>query len=148
MRLSMWVGGVTAGLILTVALQAQKPPADQWPGYQNNSNFSPLAQITPDNVSKLSEAWTFHYGAGSLPAGSLGLDYRFEVQPLLIGGVLYVSTPGSARDPNLQSTISAIEPETGKVLWQYHSKLNIHGRGLAYWPGTKTVGPRVLLCRR
>ena len=117
MRLFIWATAAVL-LMFTVSLPAQKQPADQWPGYQNKSNFSSLTQITPDNVSKLTEAWTFHYGAGSLPSGSLGLDYRFEGQPLLIGGVMYVSTPGSPRDPNLQSTVSAIEPETGKVLWQ------------------------------
>jgi quinoprotein glucose dehydrogenase len=143
MRFLIRVSGLAAVVMFTASLPAQRPPADQWPGYQNNSNFSPLTQINPENVSKLSEAWTFHYGAGSMPAGNLGLDYRFEGQPLLIGGVMYVSTPGSPRDPNLKSTVSALEPETGKVLWQYNAKLNIHGRGLAYWPGTKTVGPRL-----
>ena len=144
MRLMVRAAGVVALLILSVEMPAQRPSADQWPVYQYNANFSPLTQITPENVSRLTEAWSFHYGAGSVPAGSLGLDYRFEVQPIIIGGVMYVSTPGSPRDPNLQSTISAIEPETGKVLWQYHSKLNIHGRGLAYWPGANgKVGPRL-----
>jgi glucose dehydrogenase len=127
--------------VLGTALGAQA--ADQWPVYQHNSNFSPLTQITPANVSKLVEAWTFHYGAGSQQAGNLGLDYRFEVQPLIIGGIMYISTPGSPRDANLKSTVSAIEPETGKVLWQYRSPRNIHGRGLAYWPGSKTAGPRL-----
>jgi hypothetical protein len=27
---------------LSLQLWAQKSPADQWPNYQNNSNFSPL----------------------------------------------------------------------------------------------------------
>src|SRR5436309_4328266 len=64
--------------------RAQRP-ADQWPNYQNNSNFSTLTQITPQNVSRLTEAWTFNYGAGSLPEYPfVGLDNRFEVQPLLI----------------------------------------------------------------
>ena len=143
MRL-LCLAGVTALMVSTVGLQAQpRQPVDQWPVYQYNSNFSTLTQITPENVSKLAEAWTFHYGAGSAPSGDLELDYRFEVQPLIVGGVMYVSTPSSPRDPNLQSTISAVEPETGKVLWQYHSKLNIHGRGLAYWPGNKAAGPRL-----
>src|SRR6476646_10285210 len=108
MRLVIRTTAAAVALMLSAGVQAQKLPADQWPGYQNNSNFSPLNQITPANVSKLAEVWTFHYGAGSLPAGNLGLDYRFEGQPLLIGGVMYVSTPGSPRDPNLQSTVSAI----------------------------------------
>jgi glucose dehydrogenase len=135
--------GAVAAVLLPLGLWAQRQLADQWPVYQHNSNFSPLTQITPENVSKLAEAWTFHYGGGSKPSGGLGLDYRFEVQPLIIGGVMYISTPGSPYDPNLKSTISAIEPETGKVLWQYQSPRNIHGRGLAYWPGTKNAGPRL-----
>jgi glucose dehydrogenase len=138
-----------AGVLLPLGLTAQKqsaerPSPDQWPVYQYKSDFSPLTQITPENVSKLTEAWTFHYGGGSKPSGSLGLDFRFEVQPLIIGGVMYISTPSSPADPNLKSTITAMEPETGKVLWQFHSPLNIHGRGIAYWPGTKTVGPRIV----
>src|SRR5919106_6477402 len=123
----------------TVAAQrppaGQQPPADQWPTYQFNSNYSPLTQITTGNVNRLTRAWTFNYGAGSLPAGNLSLDYRFEVQPLLIGGVMYISTPASPRDPDFKSTVTALEPETGKVIWQYTSPRRIHGRGLAYWPG-------------
>jgi quinoprotein glucose dehydrogenase len=120
------------------------PPADQWANYQNNSNFSPLTQITPQNVSQLTTAWNFNYGAGSLPEYPfVGLDFRFEVQPLLIGGVMYISTPGSPRDPNVKSTVTALEPETGKVLWQFTSPRNIHGRGLAYWKGTSTVPGRL-----
>src|SRR5829696_1172973 len=134
---------VLLGVVAMLAtLQAQQPK-DQWPNYQHNSNFSPLTQITPANVTRLTKAWTFNYGAGSLPAGSLGLDFRFEVQPLVIDGVMYVSTPGSPRDPNVKSTVTALEPETGKVVWQYTSPRNIHGRGLAYWPGNGSVGPRL-----
>ena len=116
---------------------------DQWPNYQHNSNFSPLTAITPENVKNLVPAWTFNYGAGSSPAGSLGLDYRFEVQPLLIGGVMYFSTPASPADPNFKSTITALEPETGKVVWQYTTPQRVHGRGLAYWPGNGKIGPRL-----
>src|ERR1043165_9894329 len=112
-------------------LQAQKPPADQGPNYQQNSNFSPLTQITPQNVSRLTKAWTFNYGGGSADSVQfVGLDYRFQVQPLLINGVMYLSTPASERDPKLMSTVTALEPETGKVLWQYKSPRHIHGRGL------------------
>jgi glucose dehydrogenase len=127
-----------------VNVRAQKPPADQWPNYAYNSNFSPLTQITPQNVSKLAKAWTFNYGAGSLEKGGfVGLDYRFQVQPLLIDGVMYLSTPTSDRDLNLKSTVTALEPETGKVIWRYESPRGIHGRGLAYWKGNGRVGPRL-----
>jgi len=125
------------------AKPASRPSIDQWPNYQHNSNFSPLTQITPANVSKLTRAWTFNYGAGSQDTGNLGLDYRFEVQPLIIDGIMYISTPASPRDPGVKSTVTALEPETGKVLWQYTSSRRIHGRGLAYWPGTATVPARL-----
>ena len=133
-------------VLVTVAVQTVshgQQTSDQWPSYQYNSNFSPLTQITPANVKTLTPAWTFNYGAGSSPAGNLGLDYRFEVQPLIIGGVMYISTPASPTDPKLSSTVTALEPETGKVVWQYTSPRRIHGRGLAYWAGTSTVGPRL-----
>ena len=125
------------------SMPSGQQPANQWPNYQHNSNYSPLTSITPENVKNLTTAWTFNYGAGSSPAGNLGLDYRFEVQPLLIGGVMYFSTPASPSDPNFKSTITALEPETGKVVWQYTTPQRVHGRGLAYWPGNGTVGPRL-----
>src|SRR5690349_13383447 len=78
--------------------------ADQWPSYQYDANFSPLTQITPANVSTLTKAWTFHYGGVTQNSGSLGLDYRLEVQPLIIGGIMYISTPGSPYDANVKST--------------------------------------------
>ena len=123
--------------------QAQRPPADQFPNYGWNSNYSELRQITTANVNKLKVAWTFNYGGGSLPSGGLGLDFRFEVQPLIIGGVMYFSTPASPYKPELKSTITALEPETGKVIWKYESPRRIYGRGLAYWKGNGTVGPRL-----
>jgi len=140
---------VLAGVAGVVALsigqvQAQKSPAEQWPNYQHNSNFSPLTQITPENVNRLTQAWTFNYGAGTVEnVPFVGLDYRFQVQPLVIDDVMYISTPASERDPNLPSTVVALEPETGKVIWRYNSPRRIHGRGLAYWKGTGTVGPRL-----
>ncbi len=125
---------IAFALALSSAPYGQQQAADQWPNYQHNSNYSPLTSITPENVKNLTTAWTFNYGAGSAPAGSLGLDYRFEVQPLLIGGVMYISTPASPSDPNFKSTITALEPETGKVIWEYKTPQRVHGRGLAYLP--------------
>src|ERR1700687_4525322 len=90
-------------LAIGSGLSGQKPtksPVDQWTKYMPDSDFSPLTQITPENVSRLTEAWTFHYGGGYLPSGSVELDYRFEIQPLLVNGVMYFSTPSSPRDPS------------------------------------------------
>ncbi|OYW11289.1 MAG: hypothetical protein B7X34_03375, partial [Acidobacteriia bacterium 12-62-4] len=125
---------------------AQTLPTDQWPSYGQNAgstNFSPLDQITAANVSTLLRAWTFNYGGGTDNEGDRGLSYRWEVTPLIVGGVMYVSTPTNPALPDLKSTITAIEPETGRVIWKYESDRNIHGRGLAYWPGDGEVGPRL-----
>ena len=145
----------------TVAAAAPKPTApsaapaasyprpegpNQWPAYGGgdaNTNFSTLTQITPKNVSKLKAAWVYHYGAGQSDNGDEGLDFRFEVTPLLVGGVMYISTPASARNPNLKASITALRPETGEVIWKYESPLNIHGRGIAYWPGDDKTAPRI-----
>lgn len=158
-RLGLTIGVATAAAAVAISIpllaqqragsaaapkQAPAAGRDQWVNNQANSNFSPLTQITPENVGRLTKAWSFSFGGGSLPSGSLGLDFRFEVQPLLIGGVMYVSTPASPYKTDLMSTVTALEPETGKVLWQYKSPRNIHGRGLAYWKGNgSTIGPRL-----
>jgi quinoprotein glucose dehydrogenase len=146
-RSTLMLAGLAAIVASTPALaQTAKLPVNQWPSYGQNrggSNFSPLTQITPANVAKLKPAWTYHYGAGSSDLGDMGLDYRFEVQPLIIGGVMYISTPASTRVKDLKATVTALVPETGKVLWKYESPRNIHGRGLAYWPGDGKNGPRL-----
>ncbi len=130
-----------------------KPPArppragEEWRTYGGDNasqNFSPLTQLTPANVGGLKPAWTFAYGAGQADTGDRGIDYRFEVQPLLVGGVMYISTPAAPQANNLPATITALEPESGKVLWKYVSPLNINGRGPAYWPGEGKIGPRLI----
>lgn len=121
-------------------------PTNQWPSYGQNSgstNFSPLTQINAANVGTLKRAWTFNYGGGTDDEGDRGLDFRWEVTPLIIDGEMYFSTPTNPNKPELKSTVTAVEPETGKVLWKYESPVNIHGRGLAYWPGDGEIGARV-----
>ena len=48
---------------------------NQWPAYGgggDNRNFSPLNQITPQNVANLQPAWVYHYGAGRHEEGDQG----------------------------------------------------------------------------
>jgi glucose dehydrogenase len=99
-----------------------------WPVYGRDpggQRFSPLTDITPDNVHRLTRAWTFDTGATGL-----------QVTPLVIDGVMYVA--GGA------SGIFALEPETGNLLWQFQFPgSGVSTRGLAYWPGDDQVSPRV-----
>ena len=128
-------------------LHPRPATAAQWPAYGGggaNHNFSPLDEITARNVAKLQPAWTYHYGAGRHEQGDQGLDYRFEVTPLLIDGVMYISTPSWPQTPGLKSSVTALNPATGEVIWKYQSDKNIHGRGLAYWPGDADHAPRLI----
>jgi glucose dehydrogenase len=131
-------------------LICSEPPAlaqQDWTSYGHDpgpADYSTLSQITPGNVSKLQQVWVYHYGAGDSDAGDMGLDYRFEITPLVVNGVMYISSPASPRKPDLKAAIVALEPETGKVIWKYESPENIHGRGIAYWPGDSTAGPRIV----
>jgi glucose dehydrogenase len=110
-----------------VAKPAPAPAAvssGDWPYYGHDPGarrFSPLTQITPQNVSTLTRAWTFDTGASGM-----------QVTPLVIDGVMYVTAGAN---------IFALEPETAKVLWKF-SNTDMSRRGLAYWPGDARTGPR------
>src|SRR5262249_53447631 len=93
--------------------------------------YSPLKQIDTTNVSKLARAWTYDISGGSnrlRPA---------EVTPLVVNGVMYLTTP--------YGRAVALEPETGKEIWTFQTKEGVPAtRGLAYWPGNKNSPPQLL----
>jgi glucose dehydrogenase len=133
---------ILLGLSGSLSLVAQ----NDWPSYghdRGGTQYSPLKQINASNVGQLRQAWVYHYGAGSSDQGDTGMDYRFEVTPLVVNGVMYISTPAASRKPDLKSAVVALEPETGNVMWKYVSEQRIHGRGLSYWPGDGRTGPRL-----
>lgn len=123
--------------------------ADEWPSYGRDpggTRFSPLTQITPDNVGQLQPAWTFH--TGDISDGSN--DSRrsgFETTPLVIDGRLYLTTPFNR--------VIALDPATGRQLWAYDPKIDktppygdgLINRGLASWhdatPGTHRCALRL-----
>jgi quinoprotein glucose dehydrogenase len=123
----------------------------EWPTYGRDAGgqrFSPLDQINTGNVARLRPAWTFHMkpedrgaqvegsaeqaqrqaeGAGPFRTG--GRFSASEVTPLMVGGLLYLTTP--------YRTVVALEPETGKTVWRYDAPGNgqLSLRGAEYWPG-------------
>jgi glucose dehydrogenase len=112
--------GATAAL---PAVARQNAKGD-WPSYGRDpgaQRFSPLTQITPQNVQTLERAWTFDTGATAM-----------QVTPLVIDGVMYVAAG---------EHIFALEPETAKVRWKFAYE-GMSRRGLAYWPGDGKTGPR------
>jgi quinoprotein glucose dehydrogenase len=108
-------------------------------GDQGSGKYSPLAQITKDNVKNLKVAWTWDSpDLKVLEQKSRLYTLGNEATPLMIGGVLYVSTS--------LSQVSAIDAATGKTIWVYDPKsyetgqptnLGFLHRGVAYWTDGK-----------
>lgn len=102
----------------TAALLAGAASADEWMFYGRDpggTRFSPLTQITPENVASLRPAWTFH--TGDIADGSHGgVRSGFETTPLLADGRLYLTTPFNR--------VIALDPATGRQLWAYDPKID------------------------
>ena len=76
------------------------------------SKYSPADDITPQNVPRLKMVWQWEHGEGPLEQYGT-TPYRFENQPLMADGVLYVTTP--------YNNAAALDAETGKELWRFDS---------------------------
>jgi quinoprotein glucose dehydrogenase len=105
-----------------------------WASYGHDAGgtrYSAAMQINRDNVGQLKVAWTYRTGALDGIDDDLKRNAAFEVTPILVDGRLYLSTPFDH--------VIALEPETGKKIWEYDPKLNTHGfsettsRGVSAW---------------
>jgi quinoprotein glucose dehydrogenase len=61
---------------------------------------------------------------------------RAEGTPLVIGKVMYMSTS--------YNRVVALEPETGKKLWEYESAPTPAMPGIAYYPRNQTLPPEIV----
>lgn len=119
-----------------------KPEGANWTHYGGDvseSHYSPLDDISAENVSRLGLAWSY-----DLPVTPNGLG-----APLAIDGILYF--------PVGHSVIHAMDAQTGRLLWQYDPQVyEVAGhrmragwgnRGLAYRNGkiyTATLDGRLI----
>ena len=95
------------------------------------TRFSPLAQITTKNVSRLVPAWTYKVGK----VRAEGITGGTEMTPIVVNGMMYLAT---------NNRLVALEPETGKEIWSYDLKNGEPTRrGVAFWPGDGKLPPRV-----
>jgi quinoprotein glucose dehydrogenase len=100
-------------LAISATLRAQ-----EWPSYGNDpggTRYSPLAQIHRGNVRRLRAVWTFHTRDAS-DGSRWAARSTFEATPLMIGGVLYVSTPFAR--------VFAVNADTGEELWCFDPRLD------------------------
>lgn len=66
------------------------------------------ARITPDNVARLTVAWTYDTRDSTAHLG--GKPPGFEATPIYDSGRLYISSP--------QGTVAALDAETGAEIWR------------------------------
>jgi quinoprotein glucose dehydrogenase len=116
--------------------QALSAPGTDWRSVGNDaggSHYSPLAQITPANVSSLKVAWTFHMK----PAETKQIATS-ETVPLVVGDTMYLGSP--------YGEIVALNATSGKTLWRHKLPAGQRpaSRGIAYWPGDGKRSPRLL----
>ncbi len=112
--------------------------ATEWVSYggdKASSKYSPIDQIGRDNFSRLQVAWTWRSAEEEITKANPDLKtWVWESTPLMVGGVLYVSTS--------LSQVAAIDAATGKTRWVYDPETWKNGtpsnngfvhRGVAYW---------------
>jgi quinoprotein glucose dehydrogenase len=125
---------VSASLI---AAAADPPKQVEWLYYggdQGGMKYSALTDINADNLSHLQIAWQWKHWETPMPEYGTVPGF-FESTPLMIDGVLYVTTP--------YNSIAALDAETGKELWRFDGEayklgqvLSSSGwklRGTAFW---------------
>lgn len=102
-------GQVPASGGASLAGETAKDPADwtHYGGDQNAQRYSPLAQITPENVSKLQRAFVFH--TRDLPTGAA--RYSPEGTPLKIGNDLIMCSA--------KNILISFDAATGAEKWRY-----------------------------
>lgn len=114
---------------------AQSPPAE-WQFYGGNqagTRYSPLKEINRGNVAQLRRAWVYHTGELDLGLQTAPFQASFSCTPLVVNGVMYLSTPSSR--------VIALDAETGNEIWKFdpqagkkEREFNSH-RGVSYWEG-------------
>ncbi len=117
-----------------IASTGPEIPEGDWHAYGRTGwgqRYSPLDQITPENVDQLEVAWHYHTGDESQPGDPT--ETTFEVTPLKIGERLYLCTP--------HQSVVAIDATTGEEAWRFTPEIlgelalqHLTCRGLSYQP--------------
>lgn len=109
---------------------ASRPTEATWHrshGNAQGTRFSPLEQINRSNVKQLQVAWTYHSKDGT---GNI------QCNPVIAEGRLFTPTVGDF--------VVGVDAATGQEIWRFKPGGTPARRGLLYWPGDSTHGPRLL----
>jgi quinoprotein glucose dehydrogenase len=146
--------GVTVWLVLVGAAgpaRAQSGEVGEWRHYGAdgaNTKYSPLDQITVTNFSDLEVAWRWTSISTEVASQRDSIDPGlFKATPLMVGGLLYVSTP--------LGQVAALDAGTGEAVWIYdpHSydrierpaNIGWQHRGVSYWEDDESDDARVVI---
>lgn len=151
-------------LMTSIALNAQVAQSQQvepgdWPHFnrdKGSSRYSPLDQITADNVQHLQPAWTYKPGGTSAQDTSSNLykaiakeaaklniampnaqhSVGIKTVPVVVNGIMYVSAG---------DLVTALDGASGKEIWRHHIANGARASeyGVNYWPGTAEIAPRI-----
>lgn len=84
------------------------PEPENWLMFRRSydgSGFSPLDQVTPENVTRLKPVWTM----------STGVTEGHQSPPIVNDGIMYITTP--------LNLVYAVNAANGDVLWEYRRQL-------------------------
>lgn len=125
---------IVFGALSVADAQKQKLSGD-WSAYGRDAGglrFSPLDQINRGNIAKLKNAWTYRTGAEEVKAAG-AKNAAFESTPILVDGLLYLTTP--------YSRVIALDPATGAEKWIFDPQIALDrryseqtSRGVSAWP--------------
>lgn len=111
-----------------------------WPAYggtYSSRRYSPLSQITPENVGQLQRAWLYH--TGDLPSEEAKDSYGAETTPLKIGDTLYLCSA--------KNILIALDAATGEERWRHdpgvedkYIPYTAACRGVSYFEGADVAG--------
>ncbi|HYU79896.1 MAG TPA: pyrroloquinoline quinone-dependent dehydrogenase [Vicinamibacterales bacterium] len=137
-----------AAIVFSAPLARGKAPSTDgnWPVYGGDPGgmkYSALAAINREDVGQLAPAWSWRTGEKAIAGPRLpvpGHDVRpasFEVTPIVIDDVMYLSTP--------YNRVVALNADSGKELWTFDPRAYDWGqvpngtgyvhRGIAMWLG-------------
>jgi len=136
-------GRLTTLVALTVTTTPGVAAQGDWPAFGNDaggSQYSPLDQLSPDNVTALEVAWI--HRSGDVKDNPFGTS--LQVVPIKVNGLLYYCTPFNR--------VFALEPATGAERWVFDphadnpetgeplidgDRLSGTCRGVAYWQASQ-----------
>jgi len=94
-------------------------------GNAMSNRYSAYAQINTSNVTELEVAWTYRAETSA----------NIQANPIFVDGMAIFPIPGN--------NVVAVDGATGKEKWRFHTTGKPAIRGLTWWPGTDSIGPRI-----